>query len=81
MKFRRVAQARWDARFLRTVSTHLTARQHRRLMRIAAHRGERVYQVVREFLLAYMDEWDPYNEFDDPSDSGEQFELPQLLHD
>lgn len=50
-------------------------------MRIAAHRGERVYQVVREFLLAYMDEWDPYNEFDDPSDSGEQFELPQLLHD
>lgn len=47
-------QAAWDRRNLRTVSTHLTRQQAGRLQKICAKRGISQYNLIRRFLLAYI---------------------------
>ncbi|MBQ6116399.1 MAG: hypothetical protein IJL08_03640 [Oscillospiraceae bacterium] len=58
MPFYRKPQAKWDRRHLITISTHLTREQHRRLKRCCARQHVTVYRLVREFLLAFIAEWD-----------------------
>ena len=54
-KFPRDRQAAWDARNLRTVSTHLTREQAAALRRTCRRRGTTQYRLLQEMLLAYIE--------------------------
>lgn len=53
-RYPRKPQARWDKRYLITVSTHLTRSQWERLKYHCACDGIAVYALVREYLLRYI---------------------------
>ena len=53
-KFERSRQARWDRRYLKTVSCHLTTRQYDTLRIICEAEGTTPYKVIQDYLRHYI---------------------------
>ena len=54
-KFQRKRQARWDARNLITVSTHVTREQAAQFRRACSSIGASPYSVLQKFVLSCHD--------------------------
>ena len=54
-KYQRKRQARWDARNLVTVSTHVTREQAAQFRRACSKLGACPYSVLREYVLSFHD--------------------------
>lgn len=55
-KFKRRSQARWDARNLQTVSTHVTREEAAQFRRACSMVGASPYSVLRRFILACLND-------------------------
>ena len=53
-KFKRRSQARWDARNLQTVSTHVTREEAAQFRKACSMVGATPYSVLRRFILACL---------------------------
>lgn len=53
-KYQRPRQARWDARHLRTVSTHVPPEEAAQFRRACSAKGVTAYAVLRAFVQAYV---------------------------
>ena len=54
-KYQRKRQARWDARNLQTVSTHVTREQAAQFRRACSSLGASPYSVLQKFVLSFHD--------------------------
>ena len=54
-KYKRPRQARWDARNLQTVSTHVTREQAAQFRRACSTLGASPYSVLQKFVLSFHD--------------------------
>ena len=54
-KFKRLKQARWDARNLVTVSTHVTREQAAQFRRACSKLGASPYSVLQKYVLSFHD--------------------------
>lgn len=54
-KYQRKRQARWDARNLVTVSTHVTREQAAQFRRACSGLGACPYSVLQKFVLSFHD--------------------------
>ena len=54
-KYQRKRQARWDARNLQTVSTHVTREQAAQFRRACSMVGASPYSVLQKFVLSFHD--------------------------
>ena len=67
-KFKRLKQARWDARNLVTVSTHVTREEAAQFRRACSKLGATPYSTLRKFVLS----------FHDPAAPGEQQHIKKV---